>query len=420
VLQNEIFEGCYKMTGIIDADAHITEPADVWTSRLPAKYVDDIPHVARSEDGRDVWVLDDEVLCTIGATAPVGYQESRGNTATYDDIHPLTYDDIHVASYDSVERLRYMDEANIWAQVLYPNVAGFGAQKFLKMGDADLRLKCVSAFNDFLHEWISADPRRLIASISLPFWDIEASVKEIDRCLALGGFRGVLFTGEPQRFGMPLLGHHHWDPLYARAQEAGLPLQFHLGGGENEDPFRSKISDDRRGTHGLAGYGAYMSVELFLKNAMQCTDIISSGALNRFPELKVVSVESGIGWVPFTLEAADYNWRTMLYEDRTRNDDWLLPSEIFARQVYTTMWFEQVAPEHLLDVIPVNRVMFETDFPHISCLYGNIEETIKSTLGAAPVEAQRKILWENAAELYHIPDPGPEDKVTKLSDELVG
>jgi hypothetical protein len=87
----------------------------------------------------------------------------------------------------------------------------------------------------------------------------------------------------------------------------------------------------------------------------------------------------------------------------------MLPSELFRRQVYTTFWFEHVAPTHLLDVLPVDNLLFETDFPHVTGLYGNIEETIAASLGHVPDPVRRKLLWENAAGLYRIDAPTEAD-----------
>ena len=57
---------------IIDADSHITEPADVWTARVPAKFRDDVPHVVK-KGAADVWVLGDKSLTPVGVTAPAGW-----------------------------------------------------------------------------------------------------------------------------------------------------------------------------------------------------------------------------------------------------------------------------------------------------------------------------------------------------------
>ena len=97
-----------------------------------------------------------------------------------------------------------MDELGTWAQVLYPNVAGFGSQKFLQLRDDELKLVCVRAYNDFLRDWASADTRRLLTIMTMPFWDIDEAVAEIERNVDKG-HRGILFTGEPHRFGLRTL-----------------------------------------------------------------------------------------------------------------------------------------------------------------------------------------------------------------------
>src|ERR1700674_5321104 len=102
---------------LIDADAHVTEPPDVWTSRVAKKYVDLVPHVVRNDAGKDVWLLQDVMIKTVGVTAPAGWDG-------FPDNYPMTYDQLHPAAYDAKARVRYLDEAGIIAQVLYPNVAG--------------------------------------------------------------------------------------------------------------------------------------------------------------------------------------------------------------------------------------------------------------------------------------------------------
>jgi len=96
------------------------------------------------------------------------------------------------------------------------------------MEDEELKLLCVTAYNDFLLDWASADLRRLLPVIATPFWDVEATVREIERCTTLGA-RGILFTGEPQRYDLPVIGNPHWNPLWEIARASGLPIHFHIG-----------------------------------------------------------------------------------------------------------------------------------------------------------------------------------------------
>jgi predicted TIM-barrel fold metal-dependent hydrolase len=374
---------------IIDADAHLTESPDVWSSRVPSKYADQIPRMVRTDDGRDIWVLDGVNISVVGATATAGWDGFPPDL-------PPTLADCHPGAYDAAARLQYMDQLGIWAQVLYPNVAGFGSQRFLDIKDRELKLLCVRAYNDFLRDWASADPKRLVTIMSLPFWDVEASVAEVERCAGLG-FRGILFTGEPQRFGLPTLGNPHWDPLWSSAQAAGLPVHFHVGSGEDSP---TGVTPERIATTGRDGTIAYLAASMVLKNGIQCADLICSGVLVRFPKLKFVSVESAIGWVPTVLEQTDYIYQAYSGSDENR------PSELFRRQVYCTYWFERAAPRQLLGDIPVDNVMFETDYPHPSCLYGDeVAQAIEVGLARIDEKARHKIVWGNAAALYNIGQP---------------
>ena len=137
---------------------------------------------------------------------------------------------------------------------------------------------------------------------------------------------------------------------------------------------------------------------------VQIVDLLLSGVLPRFPELRFVSVESGIGWIPFLLETADYCFGYSQVR-RERPEFELLPSEYFARQVYGCYFFEELAPQRLLDRIGVDNVLFETDYPHPVCLYGNVREKIDAGLAGQPAAVRRKLLFDNAARLYDVAPP---------------
>src|SRR5690606_19790213 len=136
---------------------------------------------------------------------------------------PKNFDEAPLAGHDAKARLAFNDELGIWAQVIYPNLGGFGNERFLSLPDPQLRIDCVRAYNDWLLEWCSADSRRLIPILATPFWDIDAAVAEIHRSAALG-HKGILFTGEPQSYGMPYFGDPHWDPFWQAALDTGLPI----------------------------------------------------------------------------------------------------------------------------------------------------------------------------------------------------
>jgi predicted TIM-barrel fold metal-dependent hydrolase len=235
--------------------------------------------------------------------------------------------------------------------------------------------------------------------MATPFWDVEASVKEIERCAKLG-HKGVLFSGEPQSHKMPILASPHWNPIWAAAQASDLSISFHIGAGTFDDGF----TPERMQVMGAGAMNGFTAISLFLDNGKQLTDLLFSGVLPRYPDLKFLSVESGIGFIPFILEAADY---TFEYGNVRKQQPMfeLKPSEYFHRQVYGCYIFEEHAPHDLLGKIGTDNVMFETDYPHPVCLYGNVREKIDAALGDASPEVRHKVLWENAAKLYKIEKP---------------
>jgi uncharacterized protein len=389
---------------IIDVDTHVTETPDVWTSRAPAGMRDRVPRIETTADGRLSWVVGGggSLIASPGLTATAGVGNMKNPPKTFEEMHP--------GAYDAKERLKYMDKMGIWAMVMYPNVGGFGAQQFLKLDDPELMLTCVQIYNDWQTEWASTDARRLLPITSTPFWDVAAAVKEVRRCAAMG-HKGILFTGEPQSFGQPLLGDPHWNPLWEVAVELDLPVSFHIGSGNMElGLLQNKIA-----AYGRMAAFTELSVDIFLRNGVQLIDLIMSGVLARYPKIKFVSVESGIGWIPFVLEALDYQFHGNEVKEEHPEFD-LLPSEYFARNVYACYWFEQTAPRRLIDKVGVDNILFETDFPHPTSLYGEeVHARIKGGLSDCDESVRRKILWENGQKLYKVTGPAAADEAKRAA-----
>jgi predicted TIM-barrel fold metal-dependent hydrolase len=383
---------------IIDADTHVTETPDLWTSRAPAKMRDRVPFVETDPRGVQRWrVGDGRPLASVGMTATAGRGTFKHPPKNYEGMHP--------GAYDAKARLKYMDQMGIWAMVMYPNVGGFGAQQFLKLNDPELMLTCVQIYNDWQTEWASADSRRLLPITSIPFWDVDAAVDEVRRCAAKG-HKGILFTGEPQYYGKPLLGDPHWNKLWEVAVECDLPISFHIGSGDMQEG----LAKARVNTYGRMAAFTELAVDIFLHNGLQLNDLLMSGVLVRHPKIKFVSVESGIGWIPFVLEAMDYQFMGNSVREEHPEFD-LLPSEYFARNVYACYWFEQTAPRRLIDKVGVDNVLFETDFPHPTSLYGEeVFARIKGGLSDVEDSVRRKILWENSEKLYKVSGPTAADE----------
>ena len=381
---------------VIDCDTHVTEPPDLFTSRLPAKWQDQAPRIRKNEEsGYEIWTVGEG-----GPITPVGHSAVAGWPEPF-PAAPASFAECPRASHDPHARLEYMDSLRIWAMALYPNVGGFGSQVFLSLKDPELMLACVRAYNDFLTDWCEPAPERFIPITALPFWDVEASVAEIERC-AKKGHKGILFTGEPQAHGMPVLASPHWTPLWECAEALALPINFHIGAGNfTGEQF---WTPERMQHYGTGGVNGMFTTGLFLDNAKQIVDLLFSGILPRHPSLRFVSVESGIGFIPFLLEAVDHTFEYGQVS-RQRPEFEMKPSEYFERQVYGCYFFEEYAPAHLLDRIPPDNVLFETDYPHPVCLYGNVREKIDAGLRDATPENRRKLLFDNAARLYRVDAP---------------
>jgi predicted TIM-barrel fold metal-dependent hydrolase len=385
---------------VVDTDAHVGEPANLWVDRIEPKNDEQrrlIPQVRRNETkNRLEWFVGDEFASAAPSSTVLGWREPP-------PANPPTFEDAHPAAFDPVERLRVMDDSGIWAEVLFPNVGGLGNEGFLKIEDTDLRNACVRAYNDFLTELCATDPNRLIPVGATMFWDIDSCVNELERCCSLE-HRALLFSGKPDVYwGQPHLADPYWDPLWARAQEMGLPIAFHVGAA---DPTGGLWY--QKGYRGMPTRTRFASQTLMTFTGLGQTivDLIYGGVAQRFPDLKFVIVESGIGWLGFLLEVMDYQFVEHRIHEASPELT-LLPSEYFHRQIYVSYWFEIEGPQRNLEHIGVDNVMFETDFPHPTGLWPptSIPTRVKSSLAGFPAQVVRKVLFENAAGLYKIPPP---------------
>jgi predicted TIM-barrel fold metal-dependent hydrolase len=300
--------------------------------------------------------------------------------------------------YDPQARLAFLDAEGIDAQILYPNVGGFGNGYFLRLGDRELVIQCVQAYNDFLTDWCSVAPDRLIAITALPFWDVDLALDEMHRCLDKG-HRAINFCNQPQDYGQPPLAHRHWDPIWAAAQEAGVPVNFHVGGGSMGTQFVDTAD------MGWMTNFAKTSSLIFLDNMKCVADLIFGGVCHRFPDLNFVSVESGVGWIPGALETFDWQWTNGGVLDEHPEYD-LLPSEYFRRQIHGCFWFEeQVARDAIAQY--ADNILFETDYPHPTCQHPGPRtrarrprEYAERVFAGLPDDVTAKVLSGNADKLY--------------------
>ena len=206
-------------------------------------------------------------------------------------------------------------------------------------------------------------------------------------------------TSDPQDLGAPDLANRAWDPFWETCTEFELPVHFHIGASVTGMTFYGQYPWE---SHPMDTKLAIGGTLLFIGNARVVTNTILSGMFDRHPDLKMVSVESGIGWIPFILETLDYEMSENAPDELAKLKK--MPSEYFRSNLYATFWFENnrnKLPE-LIDAVGADSILFETDFPHPTCLYPNPLATVEAKMATLAPEVRKKIYGENARKLYRL------------------
>jgi predicted TIM-barrel fold metal-dependent hydrolase len=384
-----------RPTRVVDADSHMKEPHDLWTRRVPASMRDRVPHVAQV-DGAPAWVVGSEVLSTNRGGVVV---DRDGAKTTLVEVFNGEWDPAtaHPAADDPVARLELLDQQGIWAQVVFPAAVGLGGDRLTAaVPDPAWRLDLLRIFNDHNAEVVERTGGRHVPLAIMPAWDVAACVAEVERAAGMG-LRGVNMTSDPQDQGAPDLGHRSWDDFWAACAQHSMPVHFHIANSGTAMSFFGNYPWASHDDHTKLAIGGTL---LFVGNARVVVNIISGGILERHPALRVVSVESGGGWIPFILEALDYE----MAENAPRQmaELSMAPSDYFRRQISATTWFERRDITAMVRAVGADNLLWETDFPHPTCLYPDPLATADANLAGLPAEDRRKILGDNAAALYRL------------------
>jgi uncharacterized protein len=381
---------------VIDVDTHLTEPHDLWTRHAPAWLRDRVPQV-KVVNGVRSWVIDrDKIL--LERAIPSSTLKKDGSRWPGLEFINHQFEEVHPASYDVRERLKMMDATGVSAQVLYPNILGFGGQHAVKV-DEELRLASVQIFNDAMAEYQSDSGNRIFPMALIPWWNVKLAVAEIERSRRMG-LKGININSDPHTFTtadgtqLPDLGNEHWYPMWEACESLDMPVNFHIGASEQ--------SMDWLGQQGWPGLhrdlrAALGGAMLFINNGRVMGNLILSGLLDRYTKLKFVSVESGIGWVPFLLEAIDYEYQEVAVNAGKLQRK---PSDYFRSNFYACFWFERRDLSRQIKAVGADNVMFETDFPHPVCLHP-IDNMDGALVGLSEAE-KVKVLSGNAARVYNI------------------
>jgi predicted TIM-barrel fold metal-dependent hydrolase len=368
---------------ILDADAHVNEPPELWRERVPAKWRDRAPRVEHTEQG-DIWVFDDgREKWPVGLTATAGQ--------SFFQIRPFggTYAEMRPGSFDPRARLEELDADGIHAQVLYPSVTLKGARIY--SGERGLQLACVRAYNEWLLEFCEGSEGRLVGQAILPTTGLDDSAAELEWALK-SGHRGVVISSFPNG---SLLPAREDDRFWALAQEAGTPIAVHIGSFLRDAP----SGDQPREWSSLQFVGRAAWTKAGGQTLEVVCNILFSGIFGRFPRLKIVLVEANIGWIPTLLEQADdmfrrYRWYTGAVKEMRE-----MPSEIFARNFWATFMIDSVGVE-MRHRMNGDHIMWSTDYPHSGSDWPDSRITIERQFRGVPRAEVKKMLHTNCKELY--------------------
>jgi predicted TIM-barrel fold metal-dependent hydrolase len=289
---------------------------------------------------------------------------------------------------NAVERLKDMDIDGVEAEILY---VGAGGASFATLSPEE-RVEANRAVNSASIEWASVDPKRLMPVYILPINDIKASVREVERVVAENG-KAVQVPLIPREQGAPPYWDEYYNPLWEILTETGLPISQHVGASSYlmngvlpEDPTPFK--------------GILQSLPpIFMSECV--ADWTVSGVLERWPGLKIVLVEAGIGWIPYFLERLDtmvdnHGWDTFPTKAISEK-----PSFYWKRNMAAT--FEQdLAGIRLLDLLGIENLMWATDYPHPDSTWPRSREVLTEHFKGLSRDDVELIASGNVTRLYNL------------------
>lgn len=371
--------------GLISADSHAAFDRDAFTSRMSArKWGDRIPHVAgAARDGKrvDGWRVyggpPGESVCNCPAVMGEPFP-----------TWPERWEEVPKIAYDPRERLKALEADRVDAEVLFPNPPG---GSFYSFGDTEFELDVVRAYNDALADWKRVSDRYLPLVILPYLSDPKIIAGEVNRAVE-NGHCGVNVAGKMPK-GLPHLTAPHWHPVWDICQELNVPIHFHGSSGLSAGASAKKWD----GYTPRQAHSASTSTSS-VTPAQIIPQLIFSGVTERFPRLKVVFAEAGIGGLNYVLAACDHEWecRHLWTEGISTR-----PSGTVRSQMYVNFWFEAEGIK-LRHEIGIDNIMWEADFPHVASYYPHSWDSIERVLKGVPSDDRRKLLYENALRVYQI------------------
>jgi predicted TIM-barrel fold metal-dependent hydrolase len=392
----------------ISADCHIDLcwlPPDLFVANASSSWRDRMPYVTDGPKG-PTWVTRKGaglgLACGMGSggreyvPGRIYRSDRMAATGLYDDgkrgIRRIT---------DPELRLLDQDRDGVQAEVLYGILGATG-----RMNDPEATVEVMRIYNEWLADFCATHRDRYAGLASIPNQPLEAAIAEVQRVAKRGVVRGLDIANSSE---LTPLWDPYWNPLWEVINATGLPLHFHTVSGYLPEHIRKKVflgGDPSRAGADVTAAELRVARSAFATNITQfqlnmaniLTSMIFSAVLERWPRIKIVLGESGIGWIPYVLNRMDAEW-----EDQFKDLPLTMPpSGYWRRQCWATYQTDPIGIK-LLDDLGADKVMWGSDFPHPDGVWPDSQEYIEKELGHLPADVRRKIVCDNAGRLYGFP-----------------
>lgn len=356
---------------LISSDSHIVETPDWYFERVDARYKDHVPRIVKDAD-------EQLVVQGFPGMSPFpakGYVPNAvGQSPTGKDTGDFC--DTPAGAWDPAVRLKDMDRDGVSAEVLYPTI---GLRTFT-LEDADLRAACFRAHNDQLSDYVSAASERLLAVAMLETQDIDAAVKELERCVR-SGHRGAMVTCSPPE-DRPF-SSDYYDKLWAAACEMDIPISLHVLTGTGQRRLMRNV---------LTSLPIYFRHEYVVELQESIIRLVEGGTFERFPKLKMITVESGVGWMLGLATNADFAWL------RHQSSLPRRPSEYIKENIFATFQQDSGVRANILG--GYTNFMWASDYPHGDSTWPVSQDVVAKDFAGVDEAATRAITFDNAAQAY--------------------
>jgi predicted TIM-barrel fold metal-dependent hydrolase len=375
---------------VLSADSHMVEPADLWVDRLDRRFKERAPRAVTKPDQPGAFFVAEGLqsfpIAGLAAIGRDGEEYARHMSTGYEAVRP--------SEWDPVERIKDQEIDGVEAEVLYTSLG----MPLFGLKDSELQRACFRVYNDWLAEFCSHDPQRLIGIPLISLENVELAVAELERCRKRN-LRGAMIRGSAPE-DLPY-SSAIYDPFWQTASDLQMPLSLHIvTGGAKSQVWQivGHIAKSEKDTPGISQIGRYQ----FYLADIQVTlyTLVVSGVLERFPRLKIVSAENDTGWIPHFMYRLDHGYKKYWANAKIRKLE-MAPSDYIRRQVYATFQDDPIGPA-TWSFFGEDNYMWASDFPHGDCTWPNSRKVIASDFAGAPEAVTGKIVFDNAVKLYSL------------------